>query len=118
MREQYKQDAFTRKETLSTEINNPLPELKFTILKTETIKQMLTQVDKMNLELIKKIMAGIMTALPSLRNRDWKEVLKGTEKLNELLPNILTDKITKLNELVSAEDKTVSDKNQFIRRNI
>ena len=36
------------------------------------------------------------TTLPSLRNRDWRTVKSETEKVNNLLTNILTNDITEL----------------------
>ena len=52
------------------------------------------------------------TALPSLRNQNWRTVKYETEKVNDLLKNILTNDITKLNDLISAGAKLVCEKNR------
>ena len=43
--------------------------------------------DKIDIELITKIMTKKNTALPSLKNQDWKKVTVESEKLSKLLPN-------------------------------
>ena len=48
--------------------------------------------------------------LPSLRNQNWKKVKEETEKVNKLLPNIPTDNITELKQLIYAGAKLVCDK--------
>ena len=50
------------------------------------------------------------TTLPPLRNQDWKKVKVETEKIIKLLPNIPTDNVTELNELIYAGTKLVFDK--------
>ena len=70
---------------------------------------MLTQEDKINLQLRKKIMTEKKTSLLPLRNQDWKNQGK-TEKGNKLFPNISTDCITELNEQIYAGAKLVNDK--------
>ena len=57
---------------------------------------MLKQVDKINVQLIKRIMIG-------------KKVVVETEKTNNLLPIIPTDKINELNELIYAGAKLICD---------
>ena len=64
---------------------------------------MLTQEDKINVELIKKIMTEKKTMVPTRRNKDWERVEVKNEKLNKLFTNISTGNITELNELVHAE---------------
>ena len=49
--------------------------------------------------------------LRSLKNSVKKEVMIETEKINNLLPNISTDNITELNELINAGSKLTRDKN-------
>ena len=71
---------------------------------------MLIQENKINVELKKKIMTGKKSTLLSFRNQDWKKVLVEIKKVNKLIPNILTDNITKLNELIYAAAKPVCDK--------
>ena len=50
--------------------------------------------DKLNLKLIKKIIAVKKTTLPSLRNLYRKKVKGESEMINTFLPNILTGNIT------------------------
>ena len=71
------------------------------ITKPSITASMLTQEDRKNVELIKKIMREKKTTLPSLRNQDRKNVKVETEKLNKLLTNIPAGNINKLNELIS-----------------
>ena len=75
-----------------------------------TTDKNLTQKDKMNEEIIKKIKTKKKTTLPSLKNCEWKTVKLETEKINKLLTDISTNKITKLNELIYAGAKLVCDK--------
>ena len=74
-----------------------------------TPKQMLMQ-DKINLELMNKILSEKKTTLPSLRNLDWKNVMIETEKVIKLLANILKRNATQLNELIYAGTKLTCDK--------
>ena len=71
---------------------------------------MLTQEDRINVKLIKKIMTEKKTAFPSLRKKDKKKVQLEIEKVNELLPNIPTSKIIELNELIYARAKLFCNK--------
>ena len=66
---------------------------------------MLTQEDKINIELIKKRDDWGKTTLPSLRNQHWKKVKVLTGKVNKLLTGILTGNITELNDLIYAAMK-------------
>ena len=50
------------------------------------------------------------TTLPSLRNQDGRTVKAETEKVNDLLTNILTNDITELNNLICAGSKLVYNK--------
>ena len=50
------------------------------------------------------------TTLPSLRNQDGGTVKSETEKVNDLLTNILTNDITKLNDEIYAGAKLVCGK--------
>ena len=54
-------------------------------------------------------MTGKNTALPSLTDKDWKKVEVETEKVYKLLPNIQTDNISELNELIYSGAKLVCD---------
>ena len=51
------------------------------------------------------------TILPSLRNIEWKTLKKKTNKIDHILPYLLTNNITELNELIYAGAKLVSEKN-------
>ena len=64
-----------------------------------TTTQTLTQEEKVNVEIMKRIMSEKKTTVPSLRNQDWRLVKSGTEKVNDLLTNIPTNNITELNDL-------------------
>ena len=70
-------------------------------------EQWLTQEEKMNIEILKRIMSEKKTTLPSLRNQDGKTARVETYKINELLTHISTYNITELNELIYAEAKLV-----------
>ena len=50
------------------------------------------------------------TTLPSLGNIEWRTVKTETNKINQVLPNILTNNINKLNELIYAGAKLVCEK--------
>ena len=60
--------------------------------------QILTQEEKINVEIMKRIMSEKKTTLLSLRNQDWKTVKSGTKKVSDLLTNIPTNNITELND--------------------
>ena len=49
---------------------------------------------------MKRIMSEKKTALPSLRNQDWKTVKVETGKINGLSTNIPTKNITEFNNLI------------------
>ena len=71
---------------------------------------MLTQENKINVELIKKIMNEKKTTLRSLRNQEWKNGKVENENVNKLLTNIQTGNITERNEPISAVAKLNSYK--------
>ena len=71
---------------------------------------MLTQEDKINVEVIKKIMVQKKTTFLSLWNQDWEKVKVETGGVKKLLINIPTNNITELNELIYARAKLTSDK--------
>ena len=50
------------------------------------------------------------TTLPSLRIIEWRTVMTETNKLNQEIPCISTNNITKLNELIYAGVKLVCEK--------
>ena len=50
------------------------------------------------------------TTLISLRNIEWRTVKTEATKINQVLPNILTNNITELNELIYAGAKLVCEK--------
>ena len=77
---------------------------------TQTTTQTLTQEEKMNAEIIKRIMSEKKTSLPSVRNQDWRTIKSETEKINDLLTNIPANNIMKLNDLIYAGAKIVSEK--------
>ena len=77
---------------------------------------MLTREDKINVELIKKVITEKKTILPFVRNQNWKKHKRETEKVNKPLPNIPTDNITKLNNLIYAGAKLARDKTVGTRR--
>ena len=73
-------------------------------------KETLSQEQKINQENEKKIISSEKTTLPSLRNIEWKTLKIETDKINHMLPYILTNNITELNELIYAGAKSVSEK--------
>ena len=66
---------------------------------------------------MKRIMSEKKTALPSLRNQDWKTVKAETEKINDILSNISTNDITELNDLIYAGAKLVCENVGFLLKN-
>ena len=50
------------------------------------------------------------TTLPLFRNIDWRNIKTETNKINQVLPFISTDNITKSNELNYAGKKLVCEK--------
>ena len=68
---------------------------------------MLTQEDKIDVELIKKTMTKKKTTLPSLRRQNWK---KDRNRKDKQIIDIPTCTITELNELIYAGVRLVGDK--------
>ena len=64
-----------------------------------------TQEDKINVEIMKRVMSEKKTTLSSLRNQDWRTVKSKTKKVNDLLRNILTNNIAEQNNLIYAGAK-------------
>ena len=65
----------------------------------------------MNVDINKRIISEKKKpTLPSLRNQDWRTVKSETEKVNDLLTNILTNDITKFNDLIYAGADLVCEK--------
>ena len=50
------------------------------------------------------------TNLPSLRNIEWRTLKIETNKINQILPDISTNSITELNELIYAGTKLICGK--------
>ena len=73
-------------------------------------EETLSQEQKINLENVKRIMSSEKTTLTSLRNIEWKTLKIETNKINHILPDILTNNITELNELIYAGAKLVCEK--------
>ena len=69
--------------------------------------QTLTQEEKINADTIRRIMSEKKITLPSLRNQDWGTVMSETEKVNDLMTNILTNDTTELNAFIYAGAKLV-----------
>ena len=88
----------TEKPESSNRIETPSNSNRNTI-HPNTTEQTLTQEEKMNIVIMKRIMSKKKTTLPSLSNQDWKTVKAETEKVNKLLTNVSTNNITELNEL-------------------
>ena len=55
-------------------------------------------------------MSSEKTILPSLRNIVWRTLKIETNKINQILPNIPTNNITELNELIYAGTTLVCEK--------
>ena len=72
--------------------------------------QRLKQEGKMNVEIMKIIISKKKTTSPSLRNHELRTVKSKTEKVNNLLTNILTNNIRYVNDLIYAGAKLVCDK--------
>ena len=70
----------------------------------------LTQEQKVNLENLKRIMNSEKATLPSLRNIEWRKVEAEINKINRVLPYILTNNIAELNELIYAGAKLFCEK--------
>ena len=64
----------------------------------------------MTVDNIKRIISEKKTTLPSLRNQDWWIVKFESEKVNDLLTNIMTNDITELKDLIYAGAKLVCEK--------
>ena len=50
------------------------------------------------------------TTLPSLGNTEWRTVKTETNKINQVLPEISTNNMTELNELICSGEKLVYEK--------
>ena len=72
-------------------------------------EETLSQEQKVNLEIVKRIMSSEKTILPSLRNIEWKTLKIETNKINHILPYIPMNNITALNELIYAGAKLVCE---------
>ena len=70
----------------------------------------------MNIEILNRIISAKKTALPSLRNQNWKTVKTETKKINKLLMHISTN-ITELNELIYTIAKLICDKRRVLLKN-
>ena len=90
----------THQETLTTltkTTNTGIPETSNQTLLDKDHKQTNANIDsrgKTNIDTIKRIMSKNKTTLPSLRNQDWRTVRFETEKVNDLLIDILANNIT------------------------
>ena len=80
-----------------------------------TQMQTLTQEEKTYIETIRRIMSEKKTTLSSLRNQDWRIVKSETEKVNDLLTNILTNSIAELHDLIytGAKKKKKNNRGPF-----
>ena len=77
---------------------------------------MLTEEDRINLELIKKIMTE-----KKINNQDWEKEKVETKKINKLLVNIPTQNITEVNELIYVNlcwSKISQWKNRYLPREL
>ena len=74
------------------------------------LEQTLTPEPKVNLESLNGIMNREKTTLPSLRNIELRTVKTEKNKINQVLPYISMNNITKLNELINAGAKLVCEK--------
>ena len=52
----------------------------------------------------------VETTLPRLRNNEWRTLKTETNRINQMLPYISTNNISKLNDLIYAEVKLVCEK--------
>ena len=77
---------------------------------TNTQTQILTQKEKMNVDIIKRIMPEKKTTLPSHWKEKMKTVKSETEKVNYLSTNISTNDIMELNDLIYAGAKLDREK--------
>ena len=75
----------------TTQLNNTQP---------NNLEQTLTQEQNVSLENLKGIMNGEKTNLLSLRNIEWRTIKTETKKINQVLPYVSTNNITKLNEVI------------------
>ena len=109
----------THQQTLNTvteTLNTGKPETLYQTLHdndpytANTPTQTLTQEGKMNVDILKRIISEKKTTLTSLRNQDWRTVKYETEKVKDLLTNIMINDITKLNDLIYAGAKLVCEK--------
>ena len=70
----------------------------------------LSQEQQTNIENLKRIMNSENTTLPSLRNIEWRTLNTETNRINQMLPYISTNKISELNHLIYAGAKLVFEK--------
>ena len=73
----------------------------------------MTQEEKINVDIIKKIMFEKKTSLPSFMSQNWRTVRSEAEKVKDLLKNISTNDITELNDLIYTGAKLVCEKIGF-----
>ena len=71
----------------------------------QTQKQILTQEEQTNTDIIRRTVSEKKTTLPSLMNKDRRTVMSKTEKVNHLLTII-----TELGDLMDAGAKLVYEK--------
>ena len=111
-RQTYQQTLYTVSETLNIEKpETPNHTINDNDRYTANTKpQTLTQEEKINVEIMKKIIPEKKTTLPSLRNQDERTVKFETVKVNDLLTNIPENNITELNDLIYAGAKLVCEK--------
>ena len=79
-------------------------------------EQTLSQKQKINLEIVKRIMNCEKTTLPLLRNIEWRTVKTEKNKINQVLPYISTNNITELYELIYAGAKLVCEKMRILSK--
>ena len=70
--------------------------------------QTLTKEEKTNIDTIRRIISEKKITLPSPRNHDWRTVKSETEKMNDLLTNILRNDMTELNDSIYVGAKSGS----------
>ena len=70
----------------------------------------LSQEQQTNLKNLKRIMNRGKTTLQSLRNIEWRTLETETNRINQMLPYILTNNISELNDLIYAGAKLVCGK--------
>ena len=63
-------------------------------------------------------MNSVKTTFQSLRKQEWRTLKSETNRINQILPYISTNDITKLNELIYAGTKFVFEKFGVPSKNI